>query len=98
MTKATILAHIKAANTNKDIKWYVAEKTDNKIVLTNSYDTCVMFTIAFEDDCIIVTDEHMGHAVDYLYKGESRWDDYKNDDDGVMLAIKSAVRYFNNVY
>ena len=98
MTKSSILAYINAANTNKSIKWYIVEKTDDKIVLTNSYDTCVKFTIKIANDGIIVVDDHMVHSVCYLLKGDNRWDDYAEDEDGILLALKSAVNYFNRTY
>lgn len=98
MTKATILHTIINVNANKDIKWDVIEKTPEKIVLTNSYDACVKFTIKIGDDCITVRDNHMGDAVTYLFKGDSRFDDYNNDLDGIMLAIKATVHYFNRIY
>ena len=98
MTKATIKQTIIGVNTNKDIKWYVAEKTADKIVLTNSYDKCVKFTIKIGADCITVHDDHMFYAVEYLLKGDSRFDDYNNDIDGIKLAIEAAVNYFNRTY
>ena len=98
MTKSSILAHINAANTNKSIKWYIVEKTDDKIVLTNDYDSCVKFVIAMVEDGIGVYDAHMGQNVGYLFKGNSRWDDYAEDEDGILLALKSAVNYFNRTY
>lgn len=98
MTKSSILAHVNAANTNKGIKWYIVEKTDDKIVLTNDYDTCIKISINIHEDGIVVVDEHMVYNVDYLCKGESRWDDYNDDEDGILFAIKSAVNYFNNTY
>ena len=98
MTKSSILAHVNAANTNKDIKWYIVEKTDDKIVLTNSYDKCVNITIKIGEDCITVKDNHVDVAVEYLFKGETRWDDYKDDETGILLALKAAVNYFNHTY
>ena len=98
MTKANIKAIIAGANTNKDIKWDVAENTPEKIVLTNSYDKCVKYTIKISEDCITVRDNHMGTAVAYLFKGDSRFDDYNNDDDGLRIAITAAVRNFNHTY
>ena len=98
MTKSMVLAHINAANTNKSIKWYIVEKTDEQIVLTNDYDTCVKFTIAIKEDGIIVTDNHMAYNVAYLLKGDSRWDDYKDDEDGILMALKATVNYFNSTY
>ena len=98
MTKSSILAHINATNTNKDIKWYVVDNTDNKIVLTNSYDKCVKFVIEIYDDHIYVGDRHMCECVEALFKGDSRWDDYKDDETGILLALKAAVNYFNHTY
>lgn len=98
MTKASILAHVNAANTNKDIKWYIVENAPDKIVLTNSYDTCVKISINIHDEGIIVADEHMTQSVAYLVKGTTRLDDYSDDVDGILLAIKSAVNYFNRTY
>ena len=98
MTKSSILAHINAANTNKDIKWYIVDKTDDQIVLTNSYDKCVKFVIYIEDDFTIARDEHMDTGVVFLSKGDSCWDDYKDDETGILLALKAAVNYFNHTY
>ena len=98
MNKATIKHTIIGVNTNKDIKWDVAENTPERIVLTNSYDKCVKFTIKIGADCITVRDDHMFHAVEYLLKGDSRFDDYNNDIDGIKLAIKATVNYFNRTY
>lgn len=98
MTKAEIKSIINGVNTNKDIKWNVEENTLEKIVLTNSYDKCVKFTIKIGADCITVRDNHMGNAVEYLLKGDSRYDDYNNDIDGVRRATKATVNYFNLTY
>ena len=98
MTKANIMAIVNEANTNKGIKWSVIENTKTKIVLTNDYDACVKLTIKVGEDCITVKDNHMEIAVEYLFKGDTRWDDYKEEADGVVLAIKTAVKYFNDVY
>lgn len=98
MTCTDIKRIINDANTNKEIKWDIAENSPTKIVLTNSYDKCVRLTIKVGVDCITVKDNHMEVAVEYLFKGESRVDDYKDDADGVRLAIKAAVNYFNYTY
>ena len=98
MTKTMIKEIINGVNTNKDIKWDVVENTSEKIVLTNSYDKCVKFTIKIGDEFITIKDDHIGHAVDYLSKGDTRYDDYKNDTDGVRLAIKATVNHFNHTY
>lgn len=98
MNKATIKQTISGANTNREIKWDIAENTAEKIVLTNSYDKSVKFTIKVNADCITVRDNLMGNAVEYFFKGDTRFDDYANDDDGVKRAIKSAVIYFNRTY
>lgn len=98
MTKAMIKEIINGVNTNKDIKWDVVENTSKKIVLANSYDECVKFTIKIGTDCITVRDNYMGVAVEYLLKGDSRYDDYNNDIEGVRLAIKATVNYFNHIY
>ena len=98
MTKAEIKSIIIGVNTNKDIIWNVEENTPEKIVLTNNYDKCVKFTIKIGTDCITVRDDHMGDAVEYLLKGDSRYDDYNNDIDGVRLAIKATVNHFNHTY
>ena len=98
MTKSSILAHINASNTNKDIKWYILERTDEKIVLTNSYDKCVKFTIKIENDGIHIVDDHMIYSVGYLLKGDTRWDDCNDDETGIWLALKSTVNYFNRTY
>ena len=97
MTNAHIKTIIGAVNTNKDIKWEIAENTPEKIVLTNSYDKCVKFTIKIGDEFITIKDDH-GTRCDYLSKGDTRWDDYKNNIDGIHLAIRSTVNYFNNIY
>ena len=98
MTKADIMAIITEANKNKDIKWDVSENTENKIVLTNSYDKCVKISIKICENGIVVKDDHMQQSVEYLLKGETRWDDYKDDNVGVMYAIRSAVNYFYYTY
>ena len=98
MTKERICYTINAVNTNKHIVWTVAENTPEQIVLTNSYDKCVKLTIKVGEDCITVKDTHMEIAVECLFKGESRLDDYKDDADGIRLAIKAAVKYFNVTY
>ena len=98
MNKATIKQTISEANTNKEIKWGVAENTAEKIVLTNSYDKGVKFTIKIGAGFITVRDNLIGNAVEYFFKGDSRFDDYANDDDGVKRAIKAAVIYFNRTY
>ena len=98
MTCTDIKRIINDANANKEIKWDIAENAADKIVLTNSYDKCVRLTIKVGEDCITLKDNHMEIAVEYLFKGESRWDDYKDDADGIRLAIKAAVKYFNETY
>ena len=98
MTCTDIKRIINDANTNKEIKWDVIENTADKIVLGNSYDKNLRLVIQCHDDGITVRDVEMETNVEYLFKGESRWDDYKDDTVGVRLAIKSAVNYFNHVY
>ena len=98
MTKSMILAHINAANPNKSIKWYIVDKTDDQIVLTNDYDACVKFTITIGAEGIIVTDDHMTQGIAYLVKGTTRWDDFIDDEDGILMALKATVNYFNRTY
>ena len=98
MTSMDIVRLVDKVNTNKQIRWEVLENEPNKIVLTNSYDKCVKFTIKVVDDGITVLDNHMLYGVAYLCKGKSRWDDYQDDAEGVRLAITTTVDYFNNTY
>ena len=102
MKKQDIMKVIKETNTNPDIKWSILENTDTKIVLTNSYDKCINFSIQVKHDYleewITVRDEHMGCTVSMLMKGDSRWDDYKETEQGIIFAIQHAVHEFNHRY
>lgn len=104
MTKTAIMKVINEVNTNKGIKWSVLENTDSKIVLTNDYDKCVKLRINLrvntEDNerWIAVWDDPMKIQVDCLLQGDSVYDDYKTEYEGIEKAIKAAVRYFNSRY
>ena len=106
MNKNDIMTVINQANTNADIKWSILENAESKIVLTNSYDTCVKYTIevkrevedGLNEEWITVRDNHMQCTVAMLMKGDTRWDDYKDTKHGIILAIQHAVHNFNHLY
>lgn len=103
MTKIDIMKAINESNTNKEIKWSVAKNTATKIILKNSYDTAVQYSINIcleehGDDCIVVKNDHMGSTVTCLLQGDDRWSDYVHTDDGIVKAVKVAVRSFNHTY
>jgi hypothetical protein len=106
MTKPEIKKIINDINTNKDIKWNVLENTPNKIVLTNSYDRSIRFTIEVkeskhewdDENWIVVKDNLTGATVYVLIQGEDRWSDYKETEQGLIQAVKITVAYFNRKY
>ena len=98
MTCNEIKRIIDDANTNERIVWTVAENTPEQIVLTNSYDRSVKFTILNCDTHIVVRDRNAGVAIEYLFKGDGKADDYNDDETGIRMAIKAAVKYFNETY
>lgn len=103
MTKIDILKTIDTYNTNKDIKWSVVSNTRTKIILKNSYDNAVRYSINIcleehGDDCIVVKNDHLGSTVTCLLQGHDRWSDYVHTDEGIELAIGKAVCHFNYYY
>lgn len=106
MTKPEIKKIIDDSNTNKDIKWSIIENTPTKIVLTNSYDESIRFTIEVkkskyewdDENWIEVKDNLTGAMVYVLIQGDDRWSDYKETDQGLIQAVKIAVAYFNRKY
>lgn len=103
MTKANIKAIIKENNQNADIKWDVHSTKDNGIVIiTNDYADEVEFTItknAGEDfEWLSVKDAFMKDTVALLIKGDTRWDDFKEWDEGIGQAVKAVVNHFYYCY
>ena len=102
MTNTEIKNIINEVNTNPDIKWSISKNTDTEIVLTNSYDNCVSFTITVKhqagDEWIVVRDNHMDKRVALLIQGDDRWSDYTYIEHGIKMAIEAAVYYFNGTY
>ena len=102
MTNVEIRIAINNANTNKDIRWSIVKNTPTEIVLTNSYDKCVNFSIRVDhdddDEWVIVRDNHMETTVGLFCKGLNIWDDYNTTEQGLTMGVESAVRNFNNTY
>ena len=102
MTNIAIKDIINATNTNRQIVWDIAVNTPYKIVLTNSYDNCVSYSIKVgregQDQWISVRDNHMDKTVAFFIGDESNWGDYTETEQGVKMAIESAVRNFNYMY
>lgn len=86
---------------NNHAKWSVIDSREDRIELTNDYDTCVKYVIKVDRDeygeHIEVRDEHMQRFVALLCKGDS-FDDYESTDEGLKQAIRCCVRSFNYYY
>ena len=103
MTKKDIMAIIRANNINKDIKWDAhSTKNNGIVVITNDYSEEVKFTITkhmYDDiEAISVRDNFAGMTVGTLLKGDDRWSDFSEWDNGVEMAVKATVRSFYNRY
>ena len=102
MTNTNIMQVINTHNTNKNIKWSILKNTDTEIVLTNSYDKCVNYSVKVcsdsEDEWVGVKDNHMRSTVCVLTRGYTRWDDYKETEHGIAMALAAAVENFNSTY
>ena len=110
MNKNDIVKTINEVKTNNHIKWSVLENTDTKIVLTNDYDKCINFSIEVRhreiewgdttkvEEWIAVKDNHMGSNIALLLQGDTRWDDYKETTQGIIMGIRYAVQHFEYMY
>ena len=107
MTKRDIMKVIKAANVNSDIKWEVeSTKNNGIIVLTNTYDKAVHFTIkkcGWQDEEMIsewisIRDDMMSENVGALIKGSDRWSDFDEWEAGIEQAVRKTVKYFYYCY
>lgn len=104
MTKKEIMGIIKENNINKDITWDVdSTKNNGIIVITNDYGKEVRFTIkkimcASETEGLTVRDDFTASTVAMLLKGDDRWSDFKEWDEGIEKAVKATVRSFYNRY
>ncbi len=102
MTKTEIMRAITESNTNKDIKWSILKNMNTEIVLTNSYDPCVNYSIKVcsdsGDEWVGIRDNHMKSTVGVLTRGYTRWDDYKDTEHGIKMGIAMAVRNFHSTY
>ena len=102
MTKHQIMRTIKEENNNPSIKWSVVENTSERIVLTNDYDTGINYSIEVGRDdgyeWITVRDNLLGSNVASLLKGTSRWDDYEETEQGLLIGVAIAVDNFNYFY
>lgn len=102
MTKQFIMDIINWVNPNRDIKWSILKNTAKEIILTNSYDKCVKYTISINhqgaDEWISVRDNHMDRLVGCFLQGDDNCSDYTYIDHGIKLAIEEAVENFNETY
>ena len=104
MTKKEMMAIIKANNINKDIKWDVdSTKNNGVVVITNDYADEVNFTItkiAYDDEVagISVRDDFTESTVTLLLKGDDRYSDFTEWDEGISQAVKAVVKSFYNRY
>ena len=98
MTKKNILAIIYENNENKEIEWNVESNTKNQIVITNTYDKSVRFTISFVGDGIKVYDNHEEKCIGFLIKGTEFYADFSDDEVGISQAVKKIVRHFYYCY
>lgn len=102
MTNSTIKNIINGVNTNPDINWGIALNTPYKIVLTNSYDKCVNYSIRVHhqdgDEWISVRDNHMDRLVGCYLHGHDIYSDYTYIEHGIQMAIEEAVENFNETY
>ena len=104
MTKKEMMGIIKANNINKDIKWDVSSTKDNGIVvIENDYSDEVRFTItkiAYDEEIegITIRDDFTESTVAMLLKGNDRWSDFREWDEGIRSAVKATVKSFYNRY
>lgn len=104
MTTQQIKDIIKENNQNKEIKWSVLKNTKNKIVITNNYDSSIIFEITFVHnengtrDIKVVDVNGWKHTVIYLIQGHEIWADFENEEVGISKAVKSIVKFFYYYY
>ena len=102
MKRTEIMKAINEANTNKNIEWSIVKQTSTRIVLTNSYDECISYSIIIKhdvlDEWIEIRDNHIGSKIDSLVWDEDNWGDYTETRDGLKKAVQLAVRHFNHTY
>lgn len=104
MTKKEMMGIIKENNINKDIRWAVdSTKNNGIIVITNDYSDEVRFTItkiAYDEEIegITIKDDFTESTVGMLLKGDDRWSDFREWDEGIGSAVKATVKSFYNRY
>lgn len=102
MKKTDIMSIINKVNTNKNIRWSISKNTDTEIILTNSYDTAIKYSIKVKsedgEEWITVRNEHMNTRCGMLLQGEDRWSDYTDTERGLEMGIETAVMNFNSRY
>lgn len=105
MNKKDILEKINEFTpvTVNPIKWKVVSYTKQHILITNDYDSSVLFEILFNQgegkkDIIIKDINGWYHNVGYLIQGSDWFTDFEFIEDGICQAIKKVVKFFYNYY
>lgn len=98
--KNIILSH----NQNPDIKWKVVKNTKKEILLTNDYDSNILFKISVVTNVegrgdIDITDEFgWNRNVGYLIYGTDFWCDFNDYEKGFKKAVGMVVKFFYYYY
>ena len=102
MTKTNILKIANSVNDNKSIKWAVLENSKHCIALGNSYDSNVRFEIRLHQglgkDIKILDTFGWKSDAGYLIYGDGWYTDFTDEDEGIKLAIITAVGHFYYFY